>query len=314
MAQHPFHPKTATDAAALLRTGQICAFPTETVYGLGADATNSDAVLAIYEAKQRPRFNPLIAHCADLEMAEKFVVFSPLARKLAALWPGPLSLVLPLREGAPIADIVTAGLGTLAVRVPAHPLAQQIIQAVGRPLAAPSANPSGRLSATTAAQVIAGFEGRVPVLDGGNCEMGLESTIIAIDGDRVTQLRAGALPRTEIEQMLGQAIDVAEAGASISAPGMLASHYAPRAAMTLNAELPKSGGAYLGFGPGQDAETTTLNLSQSADLREAARNLFAYLHKLDASGVDHISVAPIPQKGLGEAINDRLHRAAAPRT
>lgn len=308
------HPRTAVEAAALLRAGQICAFPTETVYGLGADATNSDAVLAIYEAKARPRFNPLIAHCADFEMAEEFVVFSPLAKEIATLWPGPLSLVLPLRKGAPIADIVTAGLETLAVRVPAHPLAQEIIRAVGRPLAAPSANLSGKLSATTAGQVIAGFDGKVPVLDGGACEMGLESTIVAIEGDRAIQLRAGALPRVEIEKVLGQRLETVDANASISAPGMLASHYAPKAEMLLNATTPVLGGAYLGFGQHKQITGLNLNLSPSADLREAAQNLFAYLHQLDVAGVISISVAPIPETGLGEAINDRLRRAAAPRT
>lgn len=313
MAKDPNHPKTVKDAVALLRAGGICAFPTETVYGLGADATNSDAVLAIYEAKQRPRFNPLIAHCADMEMTEKYVRFSPLARKLSQLWPGPLSLVLPLREEAGIADIVTAGLDTLATRVPAHPVARQIIQAVGHPLAAPSANPSGKLSATTAEQVKKGFNDAVPVFDGGNCEMGLESTIIAIHEERVVQLRAGALPRIEIEQFLNCHVELATSEVGISAPGMLASHYAPKADISLNVETPEPDAAYLGFGKHQSSMPSALNLSPSADLHEAARNLFAYLHALDAYGVSRICVAPIPETGLGEAINDRLRRAAAPR-
>lgn len=301
---------TVQDAAKLLRAGDICAFPTETVYGLGADATNADAVLAVYEAKGRPRFNPLIVHCADRTMAERLVQFSPLAEKLTTFWPGPLSIVLPLREDAGISDIVTAGLDTLAVRIPAHPIAQQLIAAVGKPLAAPSANPSGKLSPTTAEQVIKGFAGKIPVLDGGPCSAGLESTIIAVDGDRLIQLRAGALARTEIEQALGMKIEIASEGSAITAPGMLASHYAPNTPLRLNANHPQSGEAYLAFGPAPDAEGPMRNLSPAGDLHEAARNLFAHLHELDASGATTIAVAPIPDNGLGEAINDRLKRAA----
>lgn len=294
--------------AQLLRAGEVVAFPTETVYGLGADATNSDAVLKIYETKGRPRFNPLIVHVADLAMAEQLAEFSPLARKLAEFWPGPLTLVLPRKAEAGLSDIATAGLGTVGLRIPAHPLAQELIRATGRPLAAPSANPSGRLSPTTAEQVLQGFQGRVPVLDGGPAQAGVESTILAVTGDTVTQLRAGALPREEIEAVLGRPIAVAKEGGPIASPGMLASHYAPNARLRIHVEHPEAGEAYLGFG----ARNGVLNLSPSGDLREAARNLFSMLHRLDAEA-DRIAVAPIPNTGLGEAINDRLKRAAAPR-
>jgi L-threonylcarbamoyladenylate synthase len=305
-------PYDVVQAAALLRNGQLCAFPTETVYGLGADATNADAVLAIYETKGRPRFNPLIVHCADLTMAEGLAVFSPLALRLAQFWPGPLTLVLPARPGNGLSDIVTAGLDSVAIRIPDHPLALELIHAAGRPLAAPSANPSGRLSPTTAYQVRLGFAGRVPVLDGGPCRAGVESTIIKLEGDRLVQLRAGALARSTIETALGVVVDVAEKDAAVAAPGMLASHYAPRALMRLNTE-PKAGEAWLAFGPSGDFGGPTRNLSPSGDLHEAARNLFAMLHELDAEGPATIAVAPIPFEGLGEAINDRLERAAAPR-
>ncbi len=308
----PF-PMTVEDAAALLRAGKLCAFPTETVYGLGADATNADAVLSIYETKGRPRFNPLIIHCADLAMAERFASFSPLARRLAeSFWPGPLSIVLPLRDGHGLADIATAGLDTVALRVPDHPLALDLLRAADRPLAAPSANPSGKLSPTTAEQVRRGFSGRVPVLDGGPCKRGVESTIVAVDGDRLIQLRAGALAREEIEHRLGVEVERAAEGSAISAPGMLLSHYAPNAHMRLDT-TPRPGEAFLAFGAAPDFAGTTRNLSETGDLHEAARNLFSMLHELDATGATTIAVAPIPETGLGEAINDRLRRAAAPR-
>lgn len=300
--------KDISRLAGLLKAGEVAAFPTETVYGLGADATNSDAVLKIYETKGRPRFNPLIVHVADLGMAENLVDFSPLARRLAAFWPGPLTLVLPQKPGNGLSDIVTAGLDTVGIRIPAHPLALELIRATGRPLAAPSANPSGKLSPTTAEQVIRGFAGKVPVLDGGPCTAGVESTILAVTGDTVTQLRAGALARDEAERAIGQSIAVAEEGAAISAPGMLLSHYAPNATLRLNAKTVRPDEASLGFGPGD----FTLNLSPAAELHEAARNLFSMLHQLDSSH-SRIAVSPIPTTGLGEAINDRLKRAAAPR-
>ncbi len=307
-------PAEIEEAAALLRDGKLVAFPTETVYGLGADATNADAVLSIYETKGRPRFNPLIVHCADLAMAERFANFSPLARRLAeAFWPGPLSIVLPLKSGHGLADVATAGLDTIALRVPDHPVAQALLRAADRPLAAPSANPSGKLSPTTAEQVQRGFSGRVRVLDGGPCKSGVESTIVTIHGDKIIQLRAGALARQEIERVTGLAVSQAETGAKISAPGMLLSHYAPNAHMRLDTS-PQPGEAYLAFGPASPFDGVTRNLSEGGDLHEAARNLFSMLHELDAKGVPMIAVAPIPETGLGEAINDRLRRAAAPRT
>lgn len=307
-------PSEIARLAGLLKAGGLVAFPTETVYGLGADAGSSEAVLAIYETKGRPRFNPLIVHCADLAMAETLVEFSPLARALAnRFWPGPLTLVLPKRPGAKLSDLVTAGLDTVGVRVPAHPLALALIGAAGLPLAGPSANPSGRLSPTTAEQVRRGFHGRVPVLDGGPCAAGVESTILAVSGETVTQLRAGALPRAEIEAAIGRPVAAAAAGSAVAAPGMLASHYAPEAKLRLDAGAPRPGEAFLAFGP-EPARLAgpSRNLSAAGDLREAARNLFAMLHELDAEA-DAIAVAPIPHDGLGEAINDRLRRAAAPR-
>ena len=305
-------PKSVEDAAALLRAGKLCAFPTETVYGLGADATDADAVLSIYETKGRPRFNPLIIHCADLDMASMLADFSLLAARLTAFWPGSLTLVLPAKPGNGLADVATAGLDSVAIRIPDHPVALQLIAAVGRPLAAPSANPSGRLSPTTAEQVRRGFGGRVPVLDGGPCRAGVESTIIRVEGERLVQLRAGAVARGEIERQLGVTIEVAGKDAAVAAPGMLASHYAPNALMRLNA-VPRDGQAFLAFGEAPQFGGPMRNLSTRGDLHEAARNLFSMLHELDAAGAGVIAVAPIPETGLGEAINDRLQRAAAPR-
>ncbi|WP_170116456.1 L-threonylcarbamoyladenylate synthase [Devosia submarina] len=311
-AQQHMNALTVAQAAELLRAGRVCAFPTETVYGLGGDATNPDAVLSIYETKGRPRFNPLIIHCADLGMAQTLAEFSPLARRLATLWPGSLTIVLPAKPGNGLAGIATAGLNTVGLRVPNHPLATKLLRTVGRPLAAPSANPSGKLSPTTTEQVWTGFGGRVPVLDGGPCQAGLESTIIRVDGDRLIQLRAGALAREEIERALDVPVELVAQGSAIAAPGMLASHYAPDAQIRLNA-VPAQGEAYLAFGSAQPFEGPTRNLSESGNLREAARNLFSMLHELDAERAGVIAVAPIPQTGLGEAINDRLQRAAAPR-
>lgn len=308
MAGNVPHRQDLNEFAAILREGGVVAFPTETVYGLGADATNSDAVLKIYDTKGRPRFNPLIVHLADLSMSRKVVHFSPLAETLAQFWPGPLTLVLPRRQDAKLSDIVTAGLDTVGVRVPDHRLALELIEAAGVPLAAPSANPSGKLSPTTAEQVRRAFKGKVPVLDGGPCRSGVESTILAVDGETVTQLRAGALAREEIERAIGRPVAVAKSGDKVQAPGMLASHYAPNAEMRLDAEAPLRDEVYLGFG----SRNGTLNLSPSGDLHEAARNLFSMLHELDESA-SRIAVAPIPHRGLGEAINDRLQRAAAPR-
>jgi len=307
-------PATIADFAQIIRAGGLVAFPTETVYGLGADASSSEAVLAIYETKGRPRFNPLIVHCADFAMAEMLVVFSPVARRLATLWPGPLTLVLPKRRGAPLSDLITAGLDTVGIRIPRHPLALDLIATAGRPIAAPSANPSGRLSPTTAGQVIAGFGGRVPVLDGGPCAAGVESTILRVEGDSVVQLRPGALPRAELEAIIGGPVGTIATGHGILAPGMMSSHYAPRARLRLEAMAPRGGEAYLGFGPSPTGWRGPLrNLSPGSDLREAARNLFSMLNELDGEGAETIAVAPVPPTGLGEAINDRLARAAAPR-
>jgi L-threonylcarbamoyladenylate synthase len=303
-------------AAELLAGGALVAFPTETVYGLGADATDARAVAAIFAAKHRPHFNPLIAHLASRGAAEALVELPEAGRRLAAaFWPGPLTLVAPIRAGAGIAELATSGLPTLAVRVPSHPLALALLRAVGRPVAAPSANPSGRVSPTTAEHVLEGLGGRIAaVLDGGPCAVGLESTIVGLAGERPALLRPGGLPAEAIEAALGARL--AAPGGGISAPGQLASHYAPVARLRLNAEAPRPGELWLGFGPGQDARAgATLNLSPTGDLQEGAANLFAHLRSLDArAGPGRtIAVAPVPERGLGRAINDRLARAAAPR-
>lgn len=296
-------------AAALLRAGRLVAFPTETVYGLGADSTNDDAVAAIYAAKSRPATNPLIVHVATLEEARMFARFSATAEALAgAFWPGPLTLVLPVREGAGLSPRALAPGGTVALRVPDQPVAAALLAAAGRPLAAPSANPSGRISPTTAAHVLAGLGGRIAaVIDGGPCVVGLESTIVD-PGEPPLLLRPGGLPAREIEALLGRPLATPTARDTPTAPGQLASHYAPRAPLRLDAEAPREGEVYLGFGPGP----ATLNLSPSGDLREAAANLFGHLHALDAMDRP-IAVAPVPETGFGRAINDRLRRAAAPR-
>ncbi len=304
-------------AADLLRAGRLVAFPTETVYGLGADARNGRAVAGIFAAKDRPRFNPLIVHVADLAAAERLVALAAPARRLAeAFWPGPLTLVAPRREGSGIAELASAGLPTLAVRVPAHPLAQALLGSFGGPVAAPSANPSGRVSPTTAGHVIEALGGRIAaVLDGGPCAVGLESTIVGFDGERPLLLRPGGLALEEIEAVLGRRLGSATGG-SVTAPGQLASHYAPGARLRLGAARPAPGEAWLGFGPDPEGIAgPALNLSAGGDPREAAANLFAHLRALDArlGGSGAIAVASIPAHGLGRAINDRLARAAAPR-
>ena len=296
------------EAAAILRAGGLVALPTETVYGLGADAGNGTAVARIYAAKGRPSFNPLIVHLPDAEAAKRYVEWSHEAEVLSsAFWPGALTLVLPLRPGAPVSELVTAGLSSLAVRVPAHPLAQALLARAGVPVAAPSANPSGRISPTTPAHVMAGLAGRIDaVLDGGPCGVGVESTIVGLTGAPAL-LRPGGIPAEAIEAALGAPL--AAAGKGISAPGQLASHYAPGAAVRLDAAEKAPGERLLGFGAAPRAE---LNLSPSGDLIEAAANLFAMLHEID-DGSTPIAVSPIPDHGLGRAINDRLRRAAAPR-
>ena len=298
-------------AAALLKAGELVAFPTETVYGLGADARDDRAVARIFEAKGRPRFNPLIVHVADQDAARRIAEFPPEAEALAsAFWPGPLTLVLPMRPAAGISPLVTAGLDTVALRMPAHPLSQALLAAFGGPVAAPSANPSGRVSPTRAEHVLDGLGGRIAaVLDGGACEVGVESTIVGLDGPP-RLLRPGGLPAEAIEACLGRPLVAAGDAQRPTAPGQLDSHYAPEAPLRLNAVAPREGELLLGFGPG--AAGAKLNLSASGDLVEAAANLFHYLRALDAEGKP-IAVSPIPETGLGRAINDRLRRAAAPR-
>ncbi len=301
------------EAARILRRGGLVAFPTETVYGLGADATNGMAVARIFETKGRPRFNPLIAHVEDLEAASDLGEFSDEAFALAEkFWPGPLTLVLPLRPGAEncINGLVTAGLDTIALRVPAHPIARRLLAAAGVPIAAPSANISGRVSPTCAAHAEEDLGAKVDmILDDGPTQAGLESTIVALS-PAPTLLRPGALAREEIETLLGRPLQgFRETG--VRAPGQLASHYAPRATLRLDARHAGPGEVLLGFGP--DAPEGAVNLSRRGDLREAAANLFAHLRMLDAEGPTRIAVMPIPSIGLGEAINDRLRRASAPR-
>lgn len=304
-------------AAARLRAGELIAFPTETVYGLGADATNGEAVARIYAAKGRPQFNPLIVHVHDLEAARRIGKFSPGAEALAhAFWPGPLTLVVERHPGSGISDLVTAGLDTIAIRIPDHPVAQELLKATGRPLAAPSANRSGHVSATEARHVAADLNDSIAmILDGGATKRGVESTILDATGDTVLLLRPGAIATEDIEQRLGEKISRSAGKANApSAPGQLESHYAPAAALRLNATDLKAGEALLAFGPAAPATTgSAINLSPSGDLIEAAANLFAALRTLDASGAEAIAVMPIPVTGLGEAINDRLARAAAPR-
>jgi L-threonylcarbamoyladenylate synthase len=297
-------------AAALLAEGCLVAFPTETVYGLGGDARSDLAVARIYEAKGRPRFNPLIAHVSDMDMARGLAVFDARAEALAArFWPGPLTLVLPLRAEAGLSPYVTAELPTVAIRMPAHPVARALIADFGGPIAAPSANPSGRISPTRAAHVIDGLSGRIAaVIDGGACAVGVESTILGVF-DRIELLRAGGVPVEAIEALTGP-LALGGHGPKPNAPGQLASHYAPEAPVRLEASDPRPGEVRLGFGPG----AADLNLSPKGDLVEAAANLFHLMREADRrAGGRVIAVAPIPETGLGRAINDRLRRAAAPR-
>lgn len=298
----PFGPEAIAAAAALIREGEPVAVPTETVYGLAADATNPRAVARVYEAKGRPSFNPLIVHVPDLTAATRLGVLSDEARALAVQhWPGPLTLVVPLNQGSPVASLVTAGLPTIALRVPAHPTMRALLEASGCPLAAPSANASGRISPTRAEHVLASLDGRIAlVIDGGPATHGLESTIVAFTGGPPRLLRPGP-------------VEVPQAGISeashVEAPGMLASHYAPAKPLRLDATERRAGEWLIGFGPvAGDA-----SLSPSGDLCEAAARLFDLLHEADACASSAIAVAPIPDVGVGQAINDRLARAAAPR-
>ena len=316
--------EAATAAAArALAEGGLVGFPTETVYGLGADASNPLAVARLYQAKGRPAFNPLIAHVGDLQAARKIARFDAQAERLAeAFWPGPLTLVLPKAENCPVADLATAGLDTVAIRVPAHPVARDILRAFGGPVVAPSANLSGHVSPTSAAHVQSDLAGRIDlIVDGGPVEVGVESTIVGCF-ETPMLLRPGGLPREAIERVLGRALagiplEMAGETAAPLAPGMLTSHYAPRTPVRLNAVSVEPGEALLAVGDGVvagiDSTTVTMNLSARGDLTEAAAHLFGYLRALDAGGARAIAVMPIPHHGLGEAINDRLRRAAVER-
>jgi L-threonylcarbamoyladenylate synthase len=310
-------------AARCLAAGGLVGFPTETVYGLGADATNPTAIARLYQAKGRPAFNPLIAHVGDLQAARQIAHFDATALALAeAFWPGPLTLVLPKTGDCAVADLATAGLDTVAIRIPSHPLARQILRAFGGPVVAPSANLSGHVSPTTAAHVQSDLAGRIDlIVDGGPVAVGVESTIVGCF-DAPMLLRPGGLPRGEIERVLGRTLlqppddPDGDTGQPL-APGMLASHYAPRTPVRLNADRVEPGEALLAFGPdavrGMDTATAMMNLSSAGDLAEAAAHLFGYLRALDARGARAIAVMPVPHHGLGEAINDRLRRAAVGR-
>lgn len=303
--------KKACDA---LLAGKLVSFPTETVYGLGADATNDKAVAGIFEAKGRPSFNPLIVHVPSLEIAETLVEFDELARKVAEkFWPGPLTLVLPRKKECPISELASAGLPTLAIRVPANQLARDLLTSSNLPVAAPSANPSGQLSPTMAEHVAKGLGDKVTViLDGGACGVGLESTVAAVHDGRITILRPGAITEADFSGLTANPVAQATEESDIVSPGMLLSHYAPSCPVRLNATSVNKGETFVGFGPGfNDIEES--NLSPSSDLREAAANLFKTLHRLDEENAQSIAIAPIPETGLGIAINDRLKRAAAPR-
>jgi L-threonylcarbamoyladenylate synthase len=313
----PATPDTIADAARFLRQGGLVAFPTETVYGLGGDATNDLAVAAIFSAKGRPTFNPLIVHVPGLKAAERFGRFDARATILAkAFWPGPLTLVVPRLDPCPISLLVTAGLDTLAIRCPAHPIALDLMMQTRTPIAAPSANRSGHVSPTTAQHVADDLGAEIDlILDGGPTEVGLESTVVDMAGPRVRIIRPGAVTAAELEAALGETVETAVVvdDATPSAPGQLASHYAPRAELRLNANDVRPGEALLTFGPSTLAASHMRALSPKGDVMEAAANLFAALRALDATGVVTIAVTPIPNDGVGIAINDRLRRAAAPR-
>lgn len=317
LATAPMRPRKITKAslaraASALRAGRLVAFATETVYGLGARADDPRAVAKIYAAKRRPRFNPLIAHVPDLAAAKRIATFDARAELIArAFWPGPLTLVLPLRSSAGVCNAARAGLPSIAIRIPAPKAARDLLRLAGVPIAAPSANPSGRLSPTRAIDVARGLAHiQGDVLDGGPCAVGVESTIVDLTGAQARLLRPGGVAAEDIAALIGDL--AAPGGGTIKAPGMLASHYAPRAKLRLNAGGPDEGELYLGFG-GLPQGTDGIDLSPRGDLAEAARNLFTALRDLDGRGAARIAVAAIPEKGLGRAINDRLRRAAAPR-
>ncbi len=304
-------------AAKLLRQGLLVAFPTETVYGLGGDATNDLAVARIFETKGRPRFNPLIVHMASLDQATSVAEFDGAALTLAeAFWPGPLTLVVPRRKNCPVSLLASAGLDTVAIRVPAHPLARALLTAADFPIVAPSANRSGRISPTTADHVREDLGDDIAmILDGGPCDIGIESTIVGMSATGPCLLRTGGVPRKVLEKVLGQPLADGSSNPSAPiAPGQLVSHYAPRSAVRLEATDVEEGEALLAFGASVPETTgSVLNLSPTGDLTEATANLFAYMRRLDSLCAARIAVMPIPDHGLGEAINDRLRRAAAPR-
>ncbi len=306
-------PENLAKAAKNIQAGELVAFPTETVYGLGADATNDKAVARIFEAKGRPSFNPLIVHLPDIDTAKKYVEFDEQAELLAThFWPGALTLVLPRKKECPISRLASAGLDTLAVRIPANPLALDLLKMCDRPLAAPSANPSGQISPTHAQHVADGLRDKVSIiLDGGACKIGVESTVVGFSKEGIVLLRPGGVTKEQLEAVCPPVLD-AKPESEITSPGMLLSHYAPSCPVRLNANDKTEGEAFLGFGRDYEA-ISTINLSIPGDLTEATANLFSALHLLDEEGYTSIAVAPIPNMGLGVAINDRLKRAAAPR-
>ncbi|HEX3885722.1 MAG TPA: L-threonylcarbamoyladenylate synthase [Stellaceae bacterium] len=307
-------PDAITEAAALLRIGQLVAFPTETVYGLGGDATDDRAVARIFAAKGRPRFNPLIVHVPDLTAAEAIGAFDARSRAVAArFWPGPLTFVLPRRPESGVSLLACAGLDTVAVRVPGHPVAQALLRKVGVPLAAPSANRSGRVSPTEAAHVAELGDSVALVLDGGRCAVGVESTILDLSGDAPALLRAGGVTLEALTATLGEIAVPAADPSTPRSPGQLQSHYAPNLPVRLDAVSAQPGEALLAFGEPPGGFAAVRSLSPSGDLTEAAANLFALLRALDQPEFSAIAVMPIPETGLGRAINDRLRRAAAPR-
>lgn len=319
--ESPTDSPRAAEVVKALRDGMLVGVPTETVYGLAADATQPDACARIFSAKRRPRFNPLISHVASFDAATEYGYFNDDALKLAeAFWPGPLTLVLPIKPGSPICDLATAGLDSVALRVPAGLVMRFLSEQIGGPLAAPSANVSGKISATTADDVVADLGDKIAyVVDAGPCPIGIESTIVACLGPPPQILRSGGVSREAIEAVLGRSLQdpEPEAGAAPQAPGMLLSHYAPSASVRLDAADVKPGEALLAFGPkpprSHDNAVATLNLSPTGDLTEAAKNFFSGLRQLDRTGAHTICVQTVPETGLGEAINDRLRRAAAPR-
>jgi L-threonylcarbamoyladenylate synthase len=310
-------PSDIAQAVGLLRGGGVVALPTETVYGLAGDATNDQAVEAIFAAKGRPAHNPLIVHVASLAMARALGVFDPISLRLAErFWPGPLTLVLPIQPGAGISALATPGGQTIALRQPAHPIFQAVLAALDRPLAAPSANPSGMVSPTLVEHVMAGLGDVIPaVIDGGPAMVGVESTVVRVLADKAYLLRPGGISRADIEAVIGAALSSQlPPTAHLASPGQLKSHYAPRARLRLNATSISPGEALLAFGPDvPDGAALVANLSATGDLAEAARNLFAMMRLLDREGTAMIAVMPIPHTGIGEAINDRLARAAATR-